>query len=265
MVYWPGHHAMAMHLGSLAESSVDWPGLPPLDPAPLRVILAPDDATFDSVTSGRLPRWSVGAAFPASSTIVLKLRGDPRQTLRHELAHLALRRTVSHPPLWLDEGYASWASGEWGRLKGLTVNWAVLTGGAPALRDLERGLRAGPQAAETSYALATTAVILLNRLGGERGLGPLMSALRTHGEMDAALREVHLLSLDQFELLWRRDLKRRYGWLLLLSSLTVFWGLAAALLIALWSLRRRRDRARREALDEGWVIPDVLDGDGTSR
>ena len=52
-----------------------------------------------------------------------------------------------------------------------------------------------------------------------------------------------------------RDLKKRYGWALFFGSLTVVWTLLAMVLVSLWVVRRRRDRARRARLDEGWVIP----------
>jgi len=46
-------------------------GIGALPDRPIRIILAPNRQTYDSLTRGRLPLWSEGAAFPDVSTIVL--------------------------------------------------------------------------------------------------------------------------------------------------------------------------------------------------
>jgi hypothetical protein len=176
--------------------------------------------------------------------------------LRHELAHLALHSVASGVPRWFDEGYAAWASGEWDRLDGLRVNWELARGRPPNFDQLNRAFEeTGAARAEAAYALAATAVELLSRIGRERGLEPLLNALRSGGGFDAALRSAHAVTLDRFEELWHRDLRRRYGWLSFLTSASVYWGILAAAVIAVWAWRRRRDRLRRLALDEGWEAP----------
>jgi hypothetical protein len=185
------------------------------------------------------------------------LTADHRRVLRHELAHLALHSVVRRVPRWFDEGYAARAAGEWDRLEALRVNWALLRGVRPSLAELDRHIRDGNAAeAEASYALATTALLLLERLGGERGLVPLIDAMRETTDFDLAMRETYQLTAGQFEEMWRKDLRRRYGWLLLLTSLSVFWAFVTLLLVALWARRRKRDEGRREALDTGWAVPE---------
>ncbi len=193
-------------------------------------------------------------AFPATNTIVLVAKPTARSVLRHELAHLALRNAVRRVPLWFDEGYASYAAGEWGRLEALRVNWALARGAVPTLRDLNRDLRSGAARAEAGYALATTAILTLQRLGGDRELGPLIRALESEADFDAAIRRTYAISLDQFEDLWRKQLKKRYGWVMFISSFSIFWSIVAGLTLALWARRRRRDRVRRAALDFGWHV-----------
>jgi hypothetical protein len=166
-----------------------------------------------------------------------------------------LHTTVSRVPLWFDEGYAARAAGEWDRLQALRVNWALLTGFTPTLRQLNADLRAGAARAEAAYALATTAVLMLERMGGDRGLAPLLDNLAASPDLDRSLRVTYQVTLGQFEELWRQELRRRYGWILLFSSLTVFWAVLGIVLLSLWWWRRRRDRDRRAALDEGWEVP----------
>lgn len=255
-IYWSGEEALATALAELADRAGGWPGIPARSQRRIRLLLASTDTGFDSLTAGRIPEWGVAAAFPASNTVVLKPTVNPHRVLRHELAHLALHSVVKRVPRWFDEGYAARAAGEWDRLDALRVNWVLLRGVVPSLHELDSHLRGGGAAeVDAAYALAATAVGFLERLGKDRGLRPLLITLRGTSDFDLALRATHQITLGQFEGLWREDLRKRYGWLLLFSSVTVFWALAGVLLVVLWVWRRKRDRARREALDEGWVVP----------
>lgn len=258
-VYWPGDEALAVTLAEVADRAEIWPGLPPQPVLPLRLIVTRSDARYDSITRGRLPRWSGAAAFPDQRTIVLKVGPDVQRTLRHELAHLALRQWTRAAPLWFEEGYAARAAGEWERLDALTLNWALLTGRVPTFRDLNLALRSGPGTAQAAYGLATAAVAYCERLGGRDGLGPLLAALGETRDFDRAVRRTHLMTLDQLEVAWREDTARRYGWLRVVTSLGLFWALTAVAVGVIWWQRRRRDRVRRAALDEGWEIPPETD------
>lgn len=259
-VHWPGDEGMAVALAESADRAGPWPGLPATEPFPVRLVLAPDSRTFDSLTAGRLPSWGAGAAFPGTNTIVLLRDRHVRDVLRHELAHLALRHAVGPVPLWFAEGYASRAAGEWDRFEALRVNWALVRRRVPSFIELNRELRGGAARAEAAYALATTAVLLLERMGEEPGLARLLEALKITPDLDQALRRTHAVTLDQFEGLWQRELKRRYGWLFFLTSFSVFWAVVGGLVVVVWIRKRQRDRARRAALDDGWVLPQEPEG-----
>lgn len=254
-VYWPGDAALATALAEAAHAAGAWPGLPPLPPEPIRLVVTRSAARYDSITRGRLPRWSGAAAFPDTRTIVLRAGPGMHRTLRHELAHLALRQWTRAAPRWFEEGYAARAAGEWDRLDALTLNWALTTGRVPTLRQLDDALRAGPSTARSAYGLATAAVAFLERLGGPRGLAPLLAALAETRDFDRAVRRTHLLTLEQLEQAWRADVARRYGWLRVVTSLGLFWAATAVAVGLIWWRRRGRDRVRRAALDEGWEVP----------
>jgi hypothetical protein len=254
-VFWPGDERLAVSLAEEIEHAGRWPGLPDVAPFPITLIVTRSAARFDSLTRGRLPAWTGAAAFPGSSTIVLRVTGDPRQTLRHELAHLVLARVAPRAPLWFAEGYAVRCAGEWEALDALALNWRLLRGRPPTFRELDRDLRAGAGQVSAAYVLAASAVLFLERLGGDRGLEPLIASLRVERDFDQAVRATHALSVEALEEQWHRDLRHRYGWLLLASSVTLFWGMTAVVVGIVWWRRRRRDRMRREALDEGWEIP----------
>ena len=260
-VAWPGQSVLATALAEQADRAGDFPGIGsfPSPSRPIRIVLADTRSRYDSITRGRLPVWSEGAAFPDIGVIVL-LCERPADclygTLRHELAHLALAWRVGHSlPLWFQEGYAALAAGEWSNLDALQLNWRVAAGTLPDLDELDEALRGDRTDAGTAYALAMTAVTLLQRWGGADGLAPLVANLAREHTFDAAVRVTYRLTEGDFEMRWQRDVSSRYGWVAWGSAVGLFWTLTALLLIWLVRLRRGRDRVRRAALDEGWVIP----------
>jgi hypothetical protein len=259
-VAWPDQLSLAAALADAVDRAAPFPSVGPLPDRPIRLVLAPDRARFDSLTRNRLPRWSEGAAFPDAGTVVLLSAGPPDRlsaALRHELAHLALRWRVGHRlPLWFEEGYAAMAAAEWDRLDALRLNWQLARGAPIELDDLDRALRADGTEAATAYALATTAVLLLTRWGGPRGLEPLIDHLAREPSFDAAMRVTYHMTEGDFAGRWQRDIRSRYGWLSWAGAVGLFWALTGPLLVWLVVLRRRRDRARRARLDEGWTVPD---------
>jgi hypothetical protein len=242
-------------LAQLADRPAEWPGLGRRDPSPLRLIVVPNARMLDSLTSGRAPAWGAAIAVPGVRTILLRAdEGELARTLRHELAHLALHEAVAvRVPLWFDEGYASWAAGEWDRLGTLELNLAVVRGAVPSLTGLDGALRGSPSTADVAYALAVSAVAELARRNPSGTLAPLLTRLEAGEDFDAAVLSTTGLAVGRFEQEWQRALRRRYtlgNWLIAGGG----W-LIVALLVA-WQVRRRRrtDEVRRAALDDGWDI-----------
>jgi hypothetical protein len=260
-VAWPGQEALAASLAETADRASGFPGIGALPDRPIRLILAPTRETYDSLTRGRLPLWSEGAAFPDAGTIVLLTGGPsgrPAVALRHELAHLALRwHAGRRAPLWFEEGYAAVAAEEWDRLEALQLNWQIARGVRMNLDDVDRALRGARGDAETGYALAATAVLLLHRWGGARGLEPLLTNLPQAATFDAALRTTYHVTEGDFERRWQKDVASRYGWLSWAAAMGFFWLAIGAVLGALVVLRRRRNQARRAALDEAQLLDEL--------
>lgn len=253
-VAWPRQEALAAGLADAVDRAGRFPGIGDL-PAdrPIRLVLAPDRARFDSLTRGSLPPWTTGAAVPAAGLIVLLADGAPdrvRGNLRHELAHLALRWRVGRPvPRWLDEGYAAFAAGEWTRLEALRLNVTIARGRRMTLADVDRALRGDRGDAAAAYGLATTAVLLLRRWGGDDGLRRLFDQLAGGAGFDGAVRATYYLTEADFEERWQKDVASRYGWLAGATAAGFAWALLGLVVAALALLRRRRDAERRARLD----------------
>ncbi|HEX5003731.1 MAG TPA: hypothetical protein VFV65_00340 [Gemmatimonadales bacterium] len=256
VIAWPAQAAMAAGLAELADRQSTWPGLGQRDLGELRLVVAPDSATFGEFTRGRLPGWGAGAAFPARRTIVLRAdAGDLAGTLRHELAHLVLHQSVrGRVPLWFDEGYATMASGQWDVLDRLGLNLAVARGALPGLRGLDAELRASQLSADAAYALSATAVMELARRNPTGTLEPLFARLGRGERFDDAVLATTGLTLDRFDEAWRRSVRRRFG-LVTWTVGTGIWLLMALVLAVAYESRRRRDAPRRAALDAGWEMP----------
>lgn len=258
VVYWPGHRGLGERTLAAARAPLPLPGLPRDTVFTAGTIyLAPSPEVFDSLTGGRAPDWAAGVAFPRLRVIVLPVYSgrrtpnrDPVVTLRHELAHLALNAYLPAPiPRWFDEGYATWVSGSLDEASAWRLRWAFLLGRAPPLDSLTLDWPAGAAQAELAYLLSASAVRYLAERGGERGFAALLEVWHEEGTLEAAIRRVYGITLGQFETEWARMVRRRYGWLLMLSQVTVFWLFAAVLLIALFGIRRRRKRERLQQLE----------------
>jgi hypothetical protein len=254
-VAWPAQLELAAELAREAVRPTEWPGLGLRAVDSFRLIIVPDARRLDSLTRGRAPAWAAAVALPDSRTIVLRADGEelPR-ILRHEIAHLTLHEVVKgRVPLWFDEGYAGWAAGEWDRLGLLELNLSVARGALPSLARLDASLRGATSTADAAYALAVSAVTELARRNPSGTLEPLMTRLAAGDDFEAAVLATTGLTLDRFEEEWQRSVRRRYSlvtWLLASGG----WLLIAVGVLVLVHFRRRMDRERRAALDDGWVV-----------
>jgi hypothetical protein len=237
-----------------AQRRDTFPGLP-RPRARVLVALAPDARRFRAWVGPSAPEWGAAIAFPRLQRIVMQGRsagsdaGDPIQVFRHELAHLALHEYLGDlPPRWFDEGYASYAAGEWGREETLTTSLALLARGMPSLDSLDARFYGGAGDAEEAYALAFRAVADLASQDQARGLGLFFRYWRESGRFEVAVRQAYGITAAGYEQLWQQRTRRRYGALALVANLSLATSVFLVLFLPLYVNRRRRDRARLEAL-----------------
>ena len=251
--------SQAIALAEEADRPAEFLGLGKRNVAPLTLFVVRGQGDFDRAGRGRAPAWGAGLAIPEARLIVVRLDGDdPRRVLRHELAHLALRQSITgRVPRWFDEGYAVLAAGEFNRFDGLSLNLAVALGRVPSFDRLNRDLRGDAVAADAGYALAGSAVAFLASRTPGGLLVPILERLRAGEPFDSAVARSTGLNPGRVETAWHRHLRGRYNLGLWLVA-GGMWILLAGAVVLASVLRRRRDRPRRAALDQGW---DVSDGD----
>ncbi len=227
------------------------PALDPDLPRGVSVFIAPDEVAFDSLAGGAVPDWGAALVVPALDRMVVPRDGGRRtrgwseaRVLQHEWAHLGLHQQLPglRVPRWFDEGYSEWASGGWNPSQGWRLRVAFALGQAPALDSLVLDWPRSEAAAELAYLLSATAVEYLFSESGERGLRLLLERWREEESFSDALGSVYGITPGQFEEDWKKYVRRRYGWLFVLSHSTVFWLTLALALLIMVRVRRGRNR-----------------------
>lgn len=240
--------ARSLLSSALARDTFPWL---PRPSAKVLILIAPDRRRFAELIGPHAPEYGAAIAVPSEQRIVMQGSragsdaGDPRQVLRHELAHLALHEAMGNvPPRWFDEGYASLAAGEWSREEVIATNLALAWRGVPSLDALDSAFYGGPGRASGAYALAHRAVVELAALDPQRGLTLFFRYWRDSGKLDPAIRSAYNLTQAQFEERWRSRTRRRYGVLAIFADLTIGAIILVVLLVPLHIARRKRDRER---------------------
>lgn len=255
--YWPGDSLRAERWAAIVAVQPPLPGVPDEFPSRASVYLAPSEAIFDSLTGGTIPDWGAGVAIPDRHTIVLPTfasertwGGNQRAVFRHEWAHIGLSEYLDglRSPRWFDEGYAQWASGGWDASEAWRLRVTLARGRAPPLDSLSLSFPRDQASAQVAYMLAATAVEYLTRASGVRGLEIFLGRWRESGSFESALRTTYGVTSGQFEEDWRRYVRSKYGWLLVLSHSLVFWGVLAALLLVMLWIRRGYNREKMARL-----------------
>lgn len=263
----PGDRVLANSMLAAALANDTFPGLA-RPTARVTIAIAPDESHFRAWAGEGAPEWGAAVAFPEQQRLVIQghragsSAGDPRTSLRHELAHLALHEAMGDlPSRWFDEGYASFAAGEWGRDEVIATNLALLVRGVPALDGLDSLFTGGESRAQQGYALAQRAVAELDAVDPQRGLSLFFSEWRATLSFDQACRKAFGLTQAGFEQRWKSNTRRRFGGLALFANVTVASVLLLVLIGPFWLMRRQRDRARFAAMQASDALLDRRDED----
>lgn len=255
--YWSGGESRAQRVIELLERQAPLPGLPETVPSRVLFYLAPDAVVWDFLTGGQVPDWGAGVAMPGRQMAVIPLfeaavggMRDRDRTTLHEWAHLGLHEYLDglRVPRWFDEGYAQRASGGWNVQEAWRLRLGLAHGGAPPLDSLTLDWPRGRTGAELAYLLSGSAVEYLVSETGERGLDVFLGRWRETGDFEEAFRRTFGYTTGTFETRWTEYVRRRYGWILMLTQTAVFWSFAGLALLLLARLRTQRNRERMARL-----------------
>lgn len=266
LVYFaPRDSLVALRVAELLDAQPPLPGLPDTLPDGVHAVLAHTPVAFDEAIGGAVPEWRAGVAIPSLDMLVMPtgegvrvVDGEGLRTLRHEWAHLGLHQSLGglRIPRWFNEGYAQWASGGFDVTGAWRLRVLIAMGRAPAMDSLTLGWPTGREEARTAYLLSASAVTYLLEAGGERGLELFIARWRESRSFEGAFRETFGLTTGQFEADWKRHVRRRYGWLFVLSHSALFWLLLALVLLFMVRGRQGRNREKLARLRAG-EVPDT--------
>jgi hypothetical protein len=169
------------------------------------------------------------------------------QTLVHEFVHLYIGRIVPDSlPVWLNEGLAMYASGDWGLDDRALLATRSLFGGLLPIEEITRGFPADAHGMQAAYRQSySMTAFLIDMRYPKSGLDGLITELAEPGsEIHRLLRDP--IWLSSFEERWREQRIRPGRIIIAFTSGGTLWILLALLLIVGY-LRKRRQKKRRES------------------
>jgi hypothetical protein len=176
MFYERGLESAAVDLRESAEDTLERISNDLVDlpiPQHIRIQLINDASDLPAIApAGRgAPAYAIGVAYPDLNIISVAIRrgaevSDPSQTLRHELAHIALGVALGQrAPHWLHEGFASQHSQEWSWDRMETLAGMAWMGGMIPFEQLDASFPAQENPANRAYAQSYDFVGYLSRRG----------------------------------------------------------------------------------------------------
>jgi Peptidase MA superfamily len=228
-------------------------GQPVLGDVLVRIARNPAQMAELSPTDAPPFAYASGMAYPSLHLILLSMQApetweapDLKETLRHELAHLALDEAVSghHVPRWFNEGLAIEESGEHALARFKTLWDATLSHSLLPLADLDRSFPSDRAQVGVAYAESADVVRFLMRNDDRARFGSLVERVRAGAAFDRALDDAYDTDVRKLEYEWREEVSHRYGLVPMLTGGGALWTIIAGLAAVAFVKRRRRSKAK---------------------
>jgi len=207
--------------------------------------LAADRQVFHILTGGRIPEWGSGCAFPARGQIYVHLeQSELRQTVVHELAHIALYQGARQAPLprWFNEGLSMWLAREWEFRQSLDLSLSVLLDRTHSLAEVEELLAYPEVEARRAYSESLSAVLFLQELGGRLIWAEVLRETAATGSFELALVETVGMTRGEFSQVWRQHVRDEFNPLSLLADFSLIWMSIVGLAIVAYIFTKYRGR-----------------------
>lgn len=194
-------------------------------------------ASFQAYFAARMPEWGVGIALPPGRVIALDhervpVAGPgPEAVFMHEMAHALLFQAAGEAslPVWLHEGVAMRAAGQWRVVDTLAV---MLGGRLPSLAALSGPFSPNAAAAQRAYRTSLLAVNWLEREHGPEAVRRIVAAARSSGDFETGFTSAIGVMPVVFAADFAAAMRVRFGWFLLLFR----WPTLFVLMAILFSL-----------------------------
>lgn len=223
----------------------------------LEIIIVPDNSEFNRLSGGLIPEWGIACSLPQENAVIVRSprliqlwKEDPHEILMHEIAHVFLDQLLrpAQIPRWFHEGYALYCTSMWDIGSSLEFSVAILIGSVFSLQDLAVQFPSDEARAHRAYLQSYTVVEYIFSQWDERQLELLFRNWQEMEDLDKALRASLGLTMVQLEDRWRGWVEVRYGWLKLLTGMSLIWIFATGLFIAVYISRRLKFKRKLEEL-----------------
>lgn len=201
-----------------------------------------------------MPKWVSGVANGARGEIAISFhnpdgsRSDLESLLRHEMAHVALRRSVKGAslPRWFHEGVAETLGAHIDLGRANTLVNATFGAGLMPLEHWDAALMSEGDVVSHTYAASRDFVrhLRYSQDEGQR-FRRLIDRLSKGGTFEASIHSIFGETLDTLFEQWRGSTKDRLFWYAMLASGSAPMMLGGPLLAVAW---RRKSREKAQAL-----------------
>lgn len=225
----------------------DWEGV-----TEIRLGVGREEFEGLALPGGTPPSWAVALAYPDHDLLLLEAASltlpGGFETIRHELAHVALGRLAPGWPRWFQEGLAQHLSGERSAVSRYTAMFrAVRQDRVFEFEDLAQGWPQHPSDVEIAYAQSEAFVAFLLDRHGTDALGKLITELHGGANFDLAFARAFQTTVRLEEQAFRERLPRLYAWLPFTLTSSLVWIAGAALtVIGVLRLRAASDERRAQ-------------------
>lgn len=205
-----------------------------------------------------MPKWVAGVANGARGEIAIAYHGpdgsrsDLGSLLRHEMAHVALRRAVKGAamPRWFHEGVADSLGAGVDLSRANTLAAAAFGVGIPPLEQWDYALMSQGDAVSNAYAASRDFVKHLRFYDDEgQRFRRLISRLAQGEKFERAVQLSYPKPLSGLFEEWNDSLRDRFFWYALMASSSLPMMLCAPLLVVAWRKKKKEKDAALAAME----------------